>query len=164
MHRILNSAEYYNKISKSYNELHGEEQIKKLKVISNYIRPKRNETLLDVGCGTGISTKFWKCKAIGIDPSKELVKICGKQCRIGKAEHLPFKNRSFDYVISVTAVQNFDNIEKGLKEIKRVAKGTVIITALKKSQKIDQIRKLINRHFKVSKELEEEKDLIFVMR
>jgi ubiquinone/menaquinone biosynthesis C-methylase UbiE len=157
-------TDFYNIAAKSYDSLHKEEQLNKLNIISKYIRPKKDETLLDVGCGTGISTKFWNCKAIGIDPSKELVKICGSKCKVGKAENLPFKDKSFDYVISVTAIQNFDNIEKGLKEMKRVAKGHIIITALKKSQKIKTIRKLINRHFKAHKELQEEKDLIFIIR
>lgn len=156
--------DFYDITAKSYNSLHKEEQLKKLRIISQYIKPKRSETLLDVGCGTGISTKFWKCKAIGIDPSKELVKICGKQCRVGKAEKLPFKDRSFDFVISVTAIQNFDNIEKGLKEMKRVAKRDVVITALKKSSKTDRIKNSIKNHLKIMKEMEEEKDIIFICR
>lgn len=154
---------FYDVTAKSYNELHGEEQLKKLRIISRYISPKKNETLLDVGCGTGISTKFWKCKAIGIDPAKELVKICGKRCRVGKAEKLPFKDKSFDYVISITAIQNFENIEKGLKEMKRVAKGPVVLTVLKRSSKIDDIKRMIRHNFKILRQIEEEKDLIFIL-
>ena len=160
----VSSEDFYNQISKGYDELHREEQLKKLKIISQHIKPKQNKTLLDVGCGTGISTKFWKCKAIGIDPSRELIKICGRKCRLGRAEDLPFKDRSFDYVISVTAIQNFDDMEKGLKEMKRVAKRDVVITALKKSPKISRIRKLIKENFKIVREIDEEKDLIFILK
>ena len=47
----------YNKIAKSYNELHKEEQIKKLEIIKKNI--KIIPPLLDVGCGTGISTNYF---------------------------------------------------------------------------------------------------------
>ena len=47
----------YNHIAKSYNELHKEEQIKKLDIIKKNI--KIISPLLDVGCGTGISTNYF---------------------------------------------------------------------------------------------------------
>ena len=65
---------YYNKISEGYEELHKQEQLEKIQLIKKYISINQNEMLLDVGCGTGITTKFWNCKAYGIDPAIKLLK------------------------------------------------------------------------------------------
>ena len=50
--------EYYDKIAKGYNELHAEEQKKKLAIIKKYIQPEKSDLLLDVGCGTGVSSDW----------------------------------------------------------------------------------------------------------
>ena len=47
--------DYYNQISKGYDELHGLEQLNKLNVIKNNLNIKNNDLLLDAGCGTGRS-------------------------------------------------------------------------------------------------------------
>ena len=86
---------------------------------------------------------------------------------LGKAEQLPFLNESFDIVVSFTAIQNFDDIKKGLGEMKRVLKpfGSMdILTALKKSDKIGSIEDSIRSSFEVIELVEEEKDIIFVCR
>ncbi|MFH1439948.1 MAG: methyltransferase domain-containing protein [Candidatus Woesearchaeota archaeon] len=151
---------YYNQISKGYNELHKEEQFKKLNIINKHLKVKKTDKLLDVGCGTGISSDF-DCKVTGIDPSKELLKQNKGKTILGKAENLPFKDNSFDIVIAVTSIHNFDDIENGLKEIKRVGKDKFIFSILKRSKKFNEINSLLNKHFKVNKAIEEEKDIIF---
>jgi ubiquinone/menaquinone biosynthesis C-methylase UbiE len=80
------------------------------------------------------------------------------------AEKLPFKDRCFDYVISVTAVHNFKDIKKGLEEIKRVAKKEVVLSIMKKSSKFNEIEKSIRDLFQVKKTIEEEKDIIFFLK
>jgi len=163
---------YYNQISEGYEELHKEEQLKKLRIISRYLKPKKTDLLLDVGCGTGITTERWKCIKTGIDPAIKLLKKAKtKKAKEGKntpyinaeAEHLPFKNSSFDIVISITAIQNFHNIKKGIAEIKRVGKNKFILTALKKSKNISKIKDLIEENFKVKETVEEDKDFIFII-
>ncbi len=157
---------YYDDIAQGYDKLHGDEQLNKLNEIKKHLNLKPNQTLLDVGCGSGISTSFFDCQATGVDPSRQLINIAktkreGKYL-IGKAEALPFASNSFDCVLSVTAIQNFSDVEKGLKEIKRVGKGKFVLTVLKRSPKINLIKEKINTLFKVQKEIEEFKDLIFV--
>ncbi len=156
--------EYYNEISEGYEELHGEEQKKKIRLIMEKISVKEDELLLDVGCGTGLTTKFWKCKKIGIDPAiKLLQKAEGADFVNAEAEHIPFRKNSFDWVISITAIQNFHDIRKGLEEIKRVGKNKFVLSFLKKSQKRKMIEKLIKEIFNVKEEIEEEKDIIFLI-
>ncbi|MBS3157467.1 class I SAM-dependent methyltransferase [Candidatus Woesearchaeota archaeon] len=158
---------YYDKIAKGYEELHKEEQLKKIKIIKKHLKLKPIDKLLDVGCGTGLTTTPWKCKRYGIDPSKKLLERARQKDKItyklASAENIPFKDNFFDIVISITAIQNFTNIEKGLKEIKRVGKDRFILTFLKKSSKKDKIIKLIQKIFKVKEIIEEEKDIIFVI-
>lgn len=154
---------YYNEISKGYEGLYKEEQFKKLKIIKKYIKVNKKDKLLDVGCGSGFSTNLWNCKAFGIDPSIELLKKAKGNFILAKAENLPFKNNFFDIVTSITSIQNFTNIEKALKEIKRVGKNKFILTFLKKSPKKSKILNLIKKHFKIKNLIEEEKDLIFII-
>jgi len=157
---------YYDDISEGYEELHKEEQLEKIGLVKRFLAPKKEERLLDVGCGTGLTTEPWPCRRYGIDPAKKLIEKARDkeniEYKIAPAEQIPYKDHSFDYVISITAIQNFEDIEKGLKEIKRVGKKRFILTALKKSQKIEKIRDLILNLFDVEAVIEEEKDLIFV--
>lgn len=150
---------YYDAISKGYNKLYKEEQLKKLAIIKNNVKISKNTKILDIGCGTGVSSQF-NCKVVGIDPSMGLIKQNKCPKVLGIAELLPFKDNSFDYVISVTAIHNFEDIKKAVKEIKRVCNGKFVFTVLRKSGKFDFIKKLIEKNFKVEKELEEEKDAI----
>ena len=59
-------------------------------------------------------------------------------------------------------MHNFNDIEKGLSEINRVAKNKVILSVLKKSPNAEKIKQLITSIFNVEKEIEEEKDIIFI--
>ena len=152
----------YKHIAKSYNELHKEEQIKKLGIIKKNI--KIIPPLLDVGCGIGISTNYFNCISIGIDNSKEMLKQSKEGNLIyGNAEKLQFPNKSFNTIISVTAFHNFKNMEKALQEIKRVSKNNnIAITFLKKSKKINEFRELLKKYFKF-KEIDCEQDILFII-
>ncbi|HYD02847.1 MAG TPA: class I SAM-dependent methyltransferase [Alphaproteobacteria bacterium] len=175
---MVKSDNYYDSIAKGYNELHAEEQLKKLEIIGKELKTnpdlsgfmKPNYSLLDVGCGTGISTGFFNCKTrIGIDPSKNLIAIAKTHYpmidfQVCGAEDISFKDKKFDIVISLTAIQNFSDLEKGLSEIKHVGKDKFILTFLKKSQKNKQIDEFIRKKFDVIKFIDEEKDYIYFCR
>lgn len=156
---------YYDQISEGYEELHKEEQEAKLSRIKANISIKPSYTLLDVGCGTGITSKF-DCDVTGADPALKLLEKAGKNSLkkmvCAEAEHLPFKSNSFDIVISVTAIQNFHDIKQGLEEIKRTGRDLFVLTFLKRSEKKYIIIEHIKKLFKVQKEIEEDKDMIFI--
>ena len=153
--------EYYDEISKGYNELYKEEQLNKISIIKNNILVNNKTKLLDVGCGTGISSDFG-CFVVGIDSSIGLLNKNKSKNKINAlAENIPLKSSQFDYVISVTAIHNFSDIDKSINEIKRVGKDNFVFSILKKSGKSDSIKKLIAENFIVEKEIEEDMDSIF---
>jgi ubiquinone/menaquinone biosynthesis C-methylase UbiE len=157
---------YYDQISEGYEELHKEEQLKKVNLILQNIEIKKQDKLLDVGCGTGLYHYLFDCEVFGIDPAKKLLEkhMGNSKLELARAEEIPFEDESFDIVTSITAIQNFSDIKKGLEEIKRVGKQKFVLTALKKSLKIQEIEKVINELFKVEKRIEEDKDIIFIAR
>ncbi|MFH0977899.1 MAG: class I SAM-dependent methyltransferase [Candidatus Woesearchaeota archaeon] len=150
----------YNSISQGYNELHSQEQQKKLALIKHHFKVKKSDLLLDVGCGTGISSDF-DCKVIGVDSSFEMLRQSKKQKVLAFAEALPFKDKTFDIVVSVTAIHNFKNKKKALLEIRRVGKSRFVFTVLRKSRYHDSISALVRKLFKVKTILIEDKDSIF---
>ena len=152
--------DFYNQIAKGYDGLYLEEQSSKLSIIKSSIETGNNTKILDVGCGSGISSQF-ECRVVGVDPSIELIKQNPKPKIIGIAEMLPFKNNSFDYVISVTSIHNFKNIKKSIGEIKRVGKENFVFSVLKKSVKFDLINELIQKSFIIEKVVDGGKDVIY---
>ena len=102
---------YYDEISQGYEELHKEEQLKKINLIKKYLKPNPEDKLLDVGCGTGLTTEPWSCKRYGIDPAKKLLARAKQRDKIeytlAPAENIPYPDNFFDIVISITAIQNF---------------------------------------------------------
>jgi ubiquinone/menaquinone biosynthesis C-methylase UbiE len=165
--------DFYDGIAEGYDELYMTEQLRKMTEVIIALGadvPKKNELLLDVGCGTGVSTSVWSCRCVGIDPSKELIKKAKQKLTknsknaflAGEGEHLPFKDKSFDIVICITAIHNFKDIRQGILEIKRVCKNRAVITVLRKSSKIEDIEKWLIINFRIKKIVLEEKDMIFV--
>ena len=162
---ITTKDDYYNSIATGYNELHGEEQIKKMKLIKkNFGVKSNNNLLLDIGCGTGFSSN-WDCKVVGLDPNKKLLiqnknTICNV---IGGGDFLPFCDKSFDYCVSLTAIHHVKDITKAISEIKRVCKKKAIISFLKRSSKREILEKEIEKNFEVEKKFEEERDIIYIL-
>ena len=154
--------DFYKLTAKGYNELYGEEQKIKHKIIKENLNIKSDDILLDIGCGTGLSSEF-NCNVVGIDPSLESLKQNKNIDKIlAKAEYIPFKNNVFDKVISITSMHNFNNIEKSIKEIKRVGKKDFAFSILKKSNKFDFIEKIIKENFNIRKIIDGKKDWIFI--
>lgn len=146
---------YYDEISEGYNELHKEEQLKKVKIIIRELNII-NEKVLDVGCGTAFYSDLFE-NYIGLDSSKGMLEKSNANVVFGDAECLPFENNIFDIVISVTALHNVKDFKKAIKEMERVSMGKVVISVLKKSKSFDAIKSELKNY----KQIEEDKDLIF---
>lgn len=156
--------DYYGSISGGYDELYGAEQSKKLEIIKEKIKLDKTARVLDVGCGTGISSRL-DCFVAGIDSSIGLLGLNSTRIKVfGAAECLPFKDGSFDCVISVTAMHNFDDPAQSLGEIARVGKRRFVFSILKKSGKFEAINNLIKERFEVTDMVDEGRDMIFFCR
>lgn len=103
------------------------------------INSQNDEIILDAGCGTGryIGLLKKKCKKIiGLDFSPEMLDIAKKRYpdvefyNKDLTKRLPFKNNTFDKIVSSLVFPHFKKINGPLKELHRVLKpgGKLIIT------------------------------------
>jgi demethylmenaquinone methyltransferase / 2-methoxy-6-polyprenyl-1,4-benzoquinol methylase len=100
--------------------------------------------ILDVATGTGdlaiAMAGMSPEKIVGIDISDRMMEIGKKKVEAkhfdriieflqGDAESIPFPDSSFDAVTVAFGVRNFENLEKGLSEMKRILRpgGTMLI-------------------------------------
>jgi len=98
----------------------------------------RDCTILEVGCGVGYGANFISSdfKVVGLDISKDALREARKYKHIhwilGDGTSLPFKDESFDAVISLQVIEHIKKREvfAYLNEIKRVLKrgGIFILT------------------------------------
>ncbi len=163
--------DYYSSIAPGYDELHGAEQDEKLREFLARVELREGITLVDVGCGTGRSMAMLDDLSIqwhGIEPSAGLIEHAAPAARIrikqARGEELPFPDASFDVILSLTALQNFDDPQKGLREMLRVAKPGAIflISFLKKSPKRDELDRLVREGFQSVDAWEQSKDLMYI--
>lgn len=109
--------------------------------------------ILDIGCAKGFMMYEFKkylpnCEIKGIDVSRyckiHAVKKIKKYIKTGTCEKLPYPDKYFDFVVSISTIHNLpkNRIEKSLKEIVRVAKKNSFIRVkayknLKEKKRID---------------------------
>ena len=131
--------ERFDELSDSYsNNAVSYIRNKRLKSINKYI--KKEDKILEIGCGSGNILKFVNSKNIyGLDISPKMIEFCKKTIpngdfTTGDAENLPYEDNFFDKVIISEVLYYLPNIEKALKEAHRVLKkdGLLLITSLNK--------------------------------
>lgn len=152
----------YDDIAPGYNELHGAEQARKAQIIAQHLTTTKNDKILDVGCGTGLGSKFLHGAKTGIDTSHGLLRECPFPAVVGKAESLPFDDKSFDVTVCVTALHNFDDARKALAEMARVTKRELAVTILKKSPKATVLEAMVNDMLDVLTAIDDTHDKIFI--
>jgi demethylmenaquinone methyltransferase/2-methoxy-6-polyprenyl-1,4-benzoquinol methylase len=119
--------------------------------------------ILDIATGTGdfaIETLSLKPeKVIGVDISEGMLEVGRKkmkargydaiiEMRSGDSENLPFEENKFDAVIVAFGVRNFENLEKGLTDMRRVLKegGRVVVLEFSKPRSFP-FKQLYNFYF-----------------
>jgi len=93
---------------------------------------KKKKFILDIGCGDGyISNFLTRCgkKVVAIDSDKTNLRR-KFTFLIADAERLPFKNSTFDQILSMDVMEHIQNDELAAKEMGRILKknGAIIIT------------------------------------
>ena len=103
----------------------------------NWMKKDAPQEVLDVATGTGdlaiAVEKGTQAKVVGLDLSQQMLnvgvikikklKLDGKiSMQKGDAENLPFEDNRFDAVSVAFGVRNFENLTKGLGELRRVVK------------------------------------------
>jgi ubiquinone/menaquinone biosynthesis C-methylase UbiE len=163
------TEDYYSSIAPSYDELYGAEQEEKLQeFLKRASLPSRGK-MLDVGCGTGKSiASFPGWDWHGIEPAQGLIDHADIDTKpkiiLGKGESLPFPDAHFDMVLSLTALQNYDDPEQGLLEMRRVLNhdGKILLSFLKKSEKKELLDQIIRKQLHILDAWESAKDMMYV--
>ena len=101
--------------------------------------PRRNSTLLEIGCGTGAFLElFWESgfEVYGLDSSPDMLEVARArmghkaECVLGRGEHTPFGDGEFDFAAFITSLECMRNPEEALAEAFRVAARGVLVVFL----------------------------------
>lgn len=131
----------------------------------NLLKTQNPKTILDIATGTADlaieAMRLQPEKVTGVDISegmlnlgKEKIAKLGLQNKIelliGDSENLPFADNSFDAVTVGFGVRNFENLEKGLRDMQRVLKpgGTMVVLEFSKPKyfPVKQLYKIYFRY------------------
>ena len=161
-------ANLYDLSADIYNRRYKKIQEEKIKIVTKYRSNLRSKLVLDCGCGSGLLLPFLdkKTRYFGIDTSHEMLKQCPKKNNMIRSDvtNLPFFDDTFDEVFCITVLQNIDNNNQALCELKRVLKnkGRLFISILRKRYNKDDLSPL--SELKMIKTIDDEKieDIMFI--
>lgn len=159
----------FNRIAPYYDFLNrllslGIDTIWRKQAISR-LKARQPRYILDVATGTAdvaleAMRQLQPDKIVGIDISGEMLAVGREkisqrgldtviELQEGDAENLPFADETFDAITVAFGVRNFENLEKGLQEMRRVLKKDGQLVVLEFSQpSIFPFRQLFNLYFK----------------
>jgi len=162
----------YNKISKQYHQestdgfYHAYVEmpaVKKMFAGNNFAGKK----ILDIGCGPGRYSRWalnQGAKVYGIDPSEKFLKIAQDENPqgnfiLGTANKLPFKNSTFEYIVSGLAVEHEKNLKHAFQEVYRTLKknGLFVFSGINSlmaiTKKVEENCYTFDRYFTENKRL-----------
>lgn len=135
----------YDKIGTDYNLTRKPDQYL-IQQLIHHLKPNKNGTYLDIGCGTGNYTIALFERGfhfIGIDPSERMLTIA--KCKnkdinwsIGSAESLGLPKNSIDGVMATLTLHHWTDLKKGFSELHKALKPNgriVIFTSTPKQMK-----------------------------
>lgn len=135
-------------------------------VLSKYLPSSKDKRILDFGCGSGRFTSWLTKKGfevVGVDVTKEMIYTAKKAYQDYKfilydGNNLPFKDESFDCIISVWVLQHItvqNDFQKVAKELIRCLKpgGTIcLIEQVSKKESDYYIHRLPEEYISAFKE------------
>ncbi len=140
--------ERYEATAKGYDELYRAEQYEKYAATLRRVPP--HGTVLDAGCGTGLLAEYMRATGlldridtlICLDYSRAMLEIarwrlqivCPGKCVTIEAnvENIPLADKSVDVTYSFTVLDLVDDLLGAVEELRRVTRGPVIASLLKK--------------------------------
>lgn len=145
-------AKMFDTISGNYDQLNRiisfGIDVKWRKKVLQIVSKSNPEKILDIATGTGdlaiLMAKTNANKIIGLDISVGMLEV-GQQKILDKklsktiemvladSENMPFEDNYFDAITVAFGIRNFENLEKGLKEILRVLKPNGVFVILETS-------------------------------
>ncbi|HJO95656.1 MAG TPA: class I SAM-dependent methyltransferase [Victivallales bacterium] len=120
----IENRNWFKDWAKEYDETLGQNNRhrKLLELMIKSSSAKKNDKILDIGCGTGLSSLIFlkhvkQCSITGIDPSPEMVNIFNEKinklqlsniikCELGEVKKLSYKDSFFDIVTSTLALHH----------------------------------------------------------
>ena len=111
-------------------------------LLLDLLQPGPQETILDVGCGTGIFTlNILESgpRITGLDISYPMLKRAAQKAKLypfravaGDMRYLPFADECFDKAVSMTALEFITDGQAAVEDLFRVTKrgGVVVVTTL----------------------------------
>jgi len=139
-----------------WGKIYAKNQERNIKMVLDKINLVKSSNIIDIGCGTGRTLKYFKDfgykKAIGIDLSDMAIKHCeNKGLRLGKdvfkkdAKRTGFKTGSFDLVFSDGLLEHFSDFTPIVKEMTRISNRYVLITQPNHFSLLDRLRQNLKR-------------------
>jgi demethylmenaquinone methyltransferase/2-methoxy-6-polyprenyl-1,4-benzoquinol methylase len=141
-------AQMFDNISKNYDGLNRVisfgTDIKWRNKVLKLVEEVKPIKVLDIATGTGdlaiLMTKTSAQQIIGLDISAGMLEVGKKKIAhknlsakiemvLGDSENMPYQDNTFEAITVAFGIRNFENLEKGLKEILRVLKpaGRLVI-------------------------------------
>jgi len=150
----------YDELASVYDSLYREEQSLKIESALAAASLDDSDSVLDVGCGTGLLFDCVKDSAnliVGLDLSRALLEIAAERCKKvhrespihlirADADYMPFPKEIFEKVFALTLLQNLPDPNKTLREMMRVAEAgsMMVVTGLKKCFSEEGLRNILN--------------------
>lgn len=160
LHRYMNNAFFRFLVRKVFFPCHFMSFFKVIeaRTVLEYLNPINNETIGDIACGCGEQSiqiaKKGGC-VYGIDMDKKAIEIarvlCPSKCKfmVANAEKLPFESNFFDKVVSVCALEHFENDDQAIQEMSRVMKSGGILVLTVDSFTYRGINKILQAKHKI---------------
>jgi len=146
LRRKRQTMRHYDQSAMVYDVQYFEEQEEKIKIALSKLSLEKENTILDVGCGTGLLFPHLAMRVrlvVGLDISSPILAKAREKSKVysnttlvrGDADYMPFQNETFDTAFAITLLQNIPKPLRSLNEMKRVTKqnATISATGLKKA-------------------------------
>ena len=139
---------YYDNFSNDYDRFYEKIQFEKYSYVFNRCNLHSYESLIDVGGGTGLLSKYFGKEILTIDISYEMIKRALEHTNlllVADMSSLPIRKSSFEMALSFTAIQNAHSPLQVINEIARILwndLGKFIITTLEKILDQDKFKLL----------------------